>query len=71
MTEVIKGQLTANELIELLTALPPEQRELPVDIEGCDCDGPAFSVTVEGSSTVYIGRGVERYVDGVSVWSKS
>lgn len=52
-------QLSGDDLIEALSALTPEQRAMPVDIEGCDCSGPAFGVEVEGDGTIWITRGVE------------
>jgi hypothetical protein len=49
--------LTVAELIELLQAQP---QDAPVEVEGCDCVGPAGSVdgpdTVHGSPTVVINR---------------
>lgn len=63
-------QLSGEELIEALSALTPEQRKMPVDIEGCDCSGPAFGVEVEGDGTIWITRGVEVWNEELSetVW---
>lgn len=38
--------MTGNELIAALQALSPEQRELPVASEGCDCSGTVQAVDI-------------------------
>jgi hypothetical protein len=49
-------QLTGDALIGLLLNLSAEQRALPVQVEGCDCAGPAFGIDV-GDTDVLITRG--------------
>lgn len=44
--------MTGNELIAMLSALTPEQRELNVWTEGCDCDGRAHDVKIESGDII-------------------
>jgi hypothetical protein len=39
--------ISGERLIELLMALTPEQRQLPVYSEGCDCYGEAKGIAVQ------------------------
>ena len=39
--------MTGKDLIELLLALPIEEHELPVIMQGCDCDASCSKVVVE------------------------
>lgn len=40
--------ITVNELIRALQGISPEQRELPIKAEGCDCINPVNRVEVVG-----------------------
>jgi hypothetical protein len=61
--------LTVDELVGLLSALPPEQRAMPAKVEGCDCDGPAIGLYV-GDGTITITRGEQVWDDDLDemVW---
>lgn len=41
-----RGPLTGDMLIQMLQGLTPEQRRMPVNMEGCDCYGLAYHVTI-------------------------
>ena len=47
------SELTVKELIEKLQAI--ENKDLPIETEGCDCDGTDCNVRVE-ADRVYITR---------------
>jgi hypothetical protein len=50
--------MKARELLATLQGMTPEELELPVRIEGCDCDGPASEAHVDvPGGCVYITRG--------------
>lgn len=55
MSDVEVRPITVDELIAKLAALPPEQRQLGVTLEGCDCSGPAYGIYV-GRESVEIVR---------------
>jgi len=54
--------LTVDELISVLSELTPEQRALPVELEGCDCSGPAIGIDADANN-VLITRGQQIWDD--------
>lgn len=55
-------QLSVRQLIQYLLQLPTEALDLPVQVEGCDCSGPAIGINYDGTDTI-IERGQEVYDD--------
>lgn len=69
---MMPGPLSVNALIEKLTALTPEQRDLPVWSEGCDCSGEAFGIHV-ADEAVHITRATQTWNEETDemVWEQA